>query len=299
MCKKRNVTGAKPEGRVHFEAGSKDASDVVARSSEIAESENGQAGYKDTPLPEKIQDNPGSPSKCDKPFVNPLAESLRSKETELQKFFESSADLVATKGKEMSLLLAEVDQVEEEKHKMEKKLVEINALMSKLQLSKDQVLEEKEEQQAKLDKLMHRKEKLENFLDEAATEIEETKKGLEKEITEIKVQLGETGSPKSEAQPESLELLSEYNSLIESREKELECPVCLEVASPPLFCCEDQHLICSQCRPEGVRLFARRTFTTPKFGHFPPPKKNICQEDNCHPQFFSSFFGALFLAFST
>ena len=42
-----------------------------------------------------------------------------------------------------------------------------------------------------------------------------------------------------------------------------------------------------------------RTFTTPKFGHFPPPKKNICQEDNCHPHFFSSFFGALFLAFST
>ena len=42
-------------------------------------------------------------------------------------------------------------------------------------------------------------------------------------------------------------------------------------------------------------------------GHLPPPnsdishppKKNICQEDNCHPQFFSSFFGALFLAFLT
>ena len=99
--------------------------EVVARSSEIAESENGQAGYIDTPLPEKIQDNPGSHSKCDKPFVNPLAESLRSKETELQKFFESSADLVATKGKEMSLLLAEVDQVEEEKHKMEKSLLKL------------------------------------------------------------------------------------------------------------------------------------------------------------------------------
>ena len=52
----------------------------------------------------------------------------------------------------------------------------------------------------------------------------------------------------------------------------------------------------------GVRLFARRTFTTPKmrtfttpkFGHFPPPKKNICQEDNCHPQFFF-FFWRIFL----
>ena len=48
----------------------------------------------------------------------------------------------------------------------------------------------------------------------------------------------------------------------------------------------------------GVWLFARRTFTTPKirtfttpkFGHFPTPKKNISQEDNCHPQFSSSFF---------
>ena len=55
---------------------------------------------------------------------------------------------------------------------------------------------------------------------------------------------------------------------------------------------------------EGVRLFARRTFTTPKirtfttpkFGHFPPPKKNICQEDNCHPQFFF-FFWRTFLGF--
>ena len=55
----------------------------------------------------------------------------------------------------------------------------------------------------------------------------------------------------------------------------------------------------------GVRLFARRTFTTPKirtfttpkFGHFPPPKKNICQEDNCHPQFFFFFFWRTFLGF--
>ena len=52
------------------------------------------------------------------------------------------------------------------------------------------------------------------------------------------------------------------------------------------------------------RSFARRTFTTPKiqtftttkFGHLPPPKKNICQEDNCHPQFFF-FFWRTFLGF--
>ena len=40
----------------------------------------------------------------------------------------------------------------------------------------------------------------------------------------------------------------------------------------------------------------------PKFGHLPPPnsdishppKKNICQEDNCHPQFFLLLFLAHF-----
>ena len=33
-------------------------------------------------------------------------------------------------------------------------------------------------------------------------------------------------------------------------------------------------------------------------GHLPPPKKNFCQEDSCHPQFFffSFFLFFLFLA---
>ena len=58
-------------------------------------------------------------------------------------------------------------------------------------------------------------------------------------------------------------------------------------------------------RNNGVRLFARRTFTTPKIrtfttpksGHFPPPKKNICQGDNCHPQFFFFFFWHTYFGF--
>ena len=46
-------------------------------------------------------------------------------------------------------------------------------------------------------------------------------------------------------------------------------------------------------------------FPPPKFGHFPPPnsdishpqKPNICQEDNCHPQFFFFLFWLIFLGF--
>ena len=41
-----------------------------------------------------------------------------------------------------------------------------------------------------------------------------------------------------------------------------------------------------------------RTFTTPQIGHFPPPKKTFARRTTANPNFFS-FFGALFLAFST
>ena len=46
------------------------------------------------------------------------------------------------------------------------------------------------------------------------------------------------------------QLLSFLNESIAKKEKLLECPVCLEVASPPIFMCPESHLICSGCRPK-------------------------------------------------
>ena len=37
-------------------------------------------------------------------------------------------------------------------------------------------------------------------------------------------------------------------SLIE-KEKDLECPVCLETATAPIYMCGDMHMICHSCRP--------------------------------------------------
>ena len=103
-----------------------------------------------------------------------------------------------------------------------------------------------------MEKLLKKKNKLEKFIAEKVSENKETKRRLEKEIEEIKVGFKETQrDKKSEAQPESLTLLVEYiNDQIDSKEKELECPVCMAVASAPLFCCDDQHLICAECRPK-------------------------------------------------
>ena len=32
-------------------------------------------------------------------------------------------------------------------------------------------------------------------------------------------------------------------------ERELECPVCMEVSRPPIYQCEEGHIICSSCKP--------------------------------------------------
>merc|ERR1719233_2276762 len=46
------------------------------------------------------------------------------------------------------------------------------------------------------------------------------------------------------------EFLEFIGDQIIEKEKELECPVCLEVACSPIFMCSEQHLICSTCRPK-------------------------------------------------
>ena len=50
---------------------------------------------------------------------------------------------------------------------------------------------------------------------------------------------------------DNLRSFSEVRRLkLQEKEECLTCPVCLEVASPPIFSCRDQHLVCSACRPK-------------------------------------------------
>ena len=46
------------------------------------------------------------------------------------------------------------------------------------------------------------------------------------------------------------QLLELIEKQISEKEKELECPVCLEVVGAPIFMCSELHLICMNCRPK-------------------------------------------------
>ena len=47
----------------------------------------------------------------------------------------------------------------------------------------------------------------------------------------------------------NLKYLESISLKISAKESELECPVCLETASAPIYMCMEQHLVCGGCRP--------------------------------------------------
>merc|ERR1712240_319449 len=98
---------------------------------------------------------------------------------------------------------------------------------------------------------MGKKEKLENYLDEKSRENYARKLQLENEIEEIKTALKETPSGQTGTSEESLKkwMLQHFDNQIKSMKEMLECPICFDLASTPIFCCHQQHLICSDCLP--------------------------------------------------
>ena len=52
--------------------------------------------------------------------------------------------------------------------------------------------------------------------------------------------------------------IEEKEEAIKEKESDLECPVCLETAGGEIFCCIQQHLVCSQCRPRVVECLQCR-----------------------------------------
>ena len=85
-----------------------------------------------------------------------------------------------------------------------------------------------------------------NLIEKAATqralkeELEETNKHIQK----LEIKMEDLPSDPGFS-PDVISLLDDQ---IATRRKELECPVCLEEAAPPIYSCVAQHLVCAKCR---------------------------------------------------
>jgi hypothetical protein len=148
----------------------------------------------------------------------------------------------------------EISKLDVMKAELDVMKAELDAKKAKLDAEKVELVQEFDKEKAVIEKLTKEKRKIENLF---LVKKQEARKDIEKLEQDIKSRKGVESMQKSAVEdraprsplPDSWKL--DYISRkIEAKEKDLECPVCFEVASAPIFKCPQEHLICSVCRPK-------------------------------------------------
>jgi len=177
-------------------------------------------------------------------------------------------DLIDKKAVEMKNLILLIDKSRDEKNRkmkgvaqIEKDLSELELRMKELNLEKRDLLGACDREDEKLQKYECKRLKLEEYIEnelkknkEREIDIEVTIQDLETKLNDMKNSRDNHQNQVSTNRPQPVELNKELLDFIDNqiseKEKELECPVCLEVAESPIFMCSELHLICCNCRPK-------------------------------------------------
>merc|ERR1719507_1164714 len=98
---------------------------------------------------------------------------------------------------------------------------------------------------------------MEELIEAEVAENKQSKRQLEGVIGSLKARIDalakvgtNTADTVDKAKLETQRFLENINKRIEDKETDLECPVCMEVSTSPIFSCDEQHIICSDCRPK-------------------------------------------------
>ena len=193
--------------------------------------------------------------------VAEMQQVLDCKERQAEELRQSVQTMIEEKSKEMSALISSVEQIEDSQAFRKKRISKIDAAVKDLATEMERLNNEKRETVQECDaadenikKIEKKKKKLENFLQSYSTEANTNIAKLQREIDSLQRLLN---APDNESEPVESEVMTKANPellqfmerQIDAVEKELECPICLEIASQaPIFKCEEDHLICSKCR---------------------------------------------------
>ena len=110
---------------------------------------------------------------------------------------------------------------------------------------------------------------MEELIEAEVAENKQSRRQLEEVIGSLKARIDalakdgtNTADTIDKAKLETQRFLENINKKIEDKESDLECPVCMEVSTSPIFSCDEQHIICSDCRPKVSICFqSMRTFS--------------------------------------
>jgi len=198
--------------------------------------------------------------------IENLEKLITDQEDALQKHKDYIESLIEAKGNEMKKIIVSITNAENEESATGKKINENDLKIMELKEENEQLREQGENQLKIIEKFDKKKHKLENFIDIEMDKFREEKNTIDEEIEKLRLEREEVIERKKQPPLKVFsdnskidKLMSFLDKSISAKERELECPLCLEVSSAPIFMCPESHLICSRCRPKVEKCPECRT----------------------------------------
>ena len=196
--------------------------------------------------------------------TNKQVDDLRSKIEKLQgqmaREKSKIEEVTGSKAKDISVVTMNISEAEDKNDarvkqvaRVEMEIKELEANLVRLKSEKQKMTNETARDTEQIEKLTKKRLKLEKSIDAEMKRYLESDSKMKKEIEyiEAKIDAIENAANGSHdgSSPNSA-MVDFIMQSIESKEKDLECPVCLETAIAPIFSCPESHVICSTCRPK-------------------------------------------------
>jgi len=193
-----------------------------------------------------------------------LEEKIAEKAMHYNAHEESVKEIIDIKSIEIKNLDSMIEKSQDEKNikleevdKLSKQLSDLESKMAKIKWKMTELLGESKNYDKRIQKYEKKKNTLEDDIKKELENGKEKGNVMKYDIQNLETRLEETEKLIQNLQEDdeliyepNKEFLEFINEQIIEKERELECPVCLEVACSPIFMCSEQHLICSTCRPK-------------------------------------------------
>jgi len=192
-----------------------------------------------------------------------IKNQLENVETQMSKNASRKEEIKVTYAEKRLTLLHEESNTKEKRKVISSKCKIIDAEIKELQEKRCQLICEDDNLKTELAKIVKDKGSIQNSLKKESKAKDDEKQSLnknlkdltqekamkEKEIEKV-LNCDDISSANKKEGGKEHPFLEFLTTTIDKMEKDLECPVCLEVATIPIFQCPDSHLVCSTCLPK-------------------------------------------------
>ena len=196
--------------------------------------------------------------------TNKQVDDLRSKIEKLQaqmaKEKSKIEEVTGLKAKDISIVTMSITEAEDKNDSRAKQVArldleikELEGDLARLKSEKQKITNETTRDVEQIEKLTKKRLKLEKSIDAEMKRYLESDAKMKKELEHLEAKVDaieSVANSSSDGQSPNSAMVDFIMASIESKEKDLECPVCLETAVAPIFSCPESHVICSTCRPK-------------------------------------------------